>query len=173
MHISASTPRSAKAGSAATSEERENGNLRVLDGLRGLAALYVVLYHVQQLTRDSSGSVESLPGRFAVTASRAFGFGSVAVLLFFLISGFCIHYKQAKQLSLGQVALDLSTYASRRFWRLYPTLVLAMLLAGAWWLIGSRLNPAFYSGRQVTNGWTGLSSGMRITQDYVPSWRTS
>jgi len=29
--------------------------------MRGPAALYVVLYHVQQLTRDSSGSVESLP----------------------------------------------------------------------------------------------------------------
>src|SRR5437016_614353 len=85
---------------------------RLLDALRGMAALYVVLHHAQWLLWGPllSASGTTVVDRLIVAVTRTLSFGHQAVLVFFLISGFCIHYKQARQLASGashQFSLDL------------------------------------------------------------------
>jgi peptidoglycan/LPS O-acetylase OafA/YrhL len=51
-------------------------------------------------------------------------FMGYAVVLFFLISGFCIHYPNTS----GNTTLCWKTYLVRRFWRIYPAYFAALLL---------------------------------------------
>src|SRR5258708_6822652 len=109
---------------------RRKLGLDVLDALRGLAALYVVLHHANQLlwtgdgplVLDRAQGIGFLAERVAV---QAFRFGPQAVLLFFLISGFCIHLRQARRLTDGShtrlaTLFDVRDYSWRRIRRLYP-----------------------------------------------------
>lgn len=79
-------------------------HFHVMDGLRGMAAMAVILYH----------------------AYRGGGFvpnGSLAVDLFFLLSGFVISYSYDARLRDG---MSLKEFVARRLIRLYP-----MILVGA------------------------------------------
>jgi peptidoglycan/LPS O-acetylase OafA/YrhL len=85
--------------------------------------------------------------------SQTLRFGHQAVLVFFLISGFCIHYGQAKAAANrppGEAArwlpLDLGSYAWRRLRRLYPPLLAALVLTALLDQIGARLDPSYYLG---------------------------
>src|SRR5689334_3978733 len=97
-------------------------DLPVLDALRGLAAGYVVICHASALlwigafpaTRD---------GVAAQVYHKLVDYSPVAVILFFVISGFCIHYRQAQRLASGeqsarQMSLrDICSFVQRRFRR--------------------------------------------------------
>jgi hypothetical protein len=76
--------------------------LPALDALRGLAALYVVLHHAYGLLwvgdyAPALAAAGELP-TWAAAIGGMFRFGRQAVLLFFVLSGFCIHYRQARVL---------------------------------------------------------------------------
>lgn len=114
-------------------------NLHVLDGLRGLTALYVVLYHSTGLLSRTPSPDDGLAWFFA----NAMSFGHQAVLLFFLISGFCIHYGQAKS---GVRRIDCARFAWRRARRLYPPLVLGLVVTALCDSVGSHLTPHLYRG---------------------------
>lgn len=88
--------------------------LRRLECLRGAAAFYVFLHHYVHVV-----VTPQVPwvGRF-------FKFGQFAVLLFFVVSGFVIYYS-----SVGREgALRFRSYFIRRFRRIYPPFVLALLI---------------------------------------------
>ncbi|NDH01452.1 MAG: hypothetical protein EBY43_10360 [Opitutae bacterium] len=51
-------------------------------------------------------------------------FMGYAVVLFFLISGFCIHYPNTS----GSIRPNWKTYLIRRLWRIYPAYFAALLL---------------------------------------------
>jgi peptidoglycan/LPS O-acetylase OafA/YrhL len=58
-----------------------------------------------------------------------FTLGGVAVDLFFVLSGYCIHRRGARELATNpKASLDLKQYAIRRIWRIYPTYVAALFL---------------------------------------------
>jgi peptidoglycan/LPS O-acetylase OafA/YrhL len=134
---------------------RHNLDLSVLDVLRGVAALYVVLFHAHSwLSWPDYSAMQSGIGQHVLYVLWNFvNFGHPPVLLFFLISGFCIHYRQARL--LGQRAatssrllpLDLGTYVWRRFRRLYPPLILALALTAGIDYLGAHINPNYYMGR--------------------------
>ena len=67
----------------------------IIDGIRGLAALAVVLHHLQVI-----------------------GIGPYAVIVFFVISGYCIAASVDSTRRKGQGPL---TFLARRLWRIYPT----------------------------------------------------
>lgn len=62
-------------------------HLKYLDGLRGFAALYVVISHVTQILGDSGGS--HLP-KLVQAASFLFHYGYYAVAIFIVLSGYCL-----------------------------------------------------------------------------------
>ena len=166
---------SAAAEATAACASRRRIDPGVLDALRGLAALYVVLDHATALLWSGSSSLwftdQGLPAR--ETGSLTFPvanalhlsmlFGGQAVLLFFLISGFCIHYRQARLLRDGDVdgsptRFNLVSFWQRRLRRLYPPLLVGLAVTAACDGMGAVLFPRFYIDRvpsAVTN-WLGV-----------------
>jgi peptidoglycan/LPS O-acetylase OafA/YrhL len=132
--------------------------LTFLDGLRGLAALYVMLGHARWLLWEgySDGykihpDHYSAAGKLLVHAAAFFRFGHEAVLFFFVLSGFVIHLKQARRMAaLGPAApFDLGAYAARRARRLYPPLVAALLLTLALDTLGRYLGSPIARGATI------------------------
>jgi peptidoglycan/LPS O-acetylase OafA/YrhL len=129
-------------------------DLVVLDALRGLAALYVVVGHTHWLLwsgyQEYAASGAGVLKRALALASEGLNYGHQAVLLFFLISGFCIHFRQAGSVAKPSCAtrkewpLSIRSYARQRFRRIYPPLLLALALTAILDYAGSRLNPMFY-----------------------------
>ena len=101
-----------------------------IDFLRGISAVGIVLFHVRVdlwigweaiITKPSSFS--SFDFATALLSIPIPFFGS-AVMLFFLVSGFCIHYPYA---ALGR-SLELKSYSLRRFLRIYPPYLAVVIL---------------------------------------------
>jgi peptidoglycan/LPS O-acetylase OafA/YrhL len=137
--------------------EQKRGPLELLDGLRGLTAIYVMLGHAIVLLTVDGTRLDMSAGAGGVM-SLVFRHGHLAVLIFFLISGFCIHYRQAGALAVGQPGggtLRFSTrlFARRRLQRLVPPLLAALILtAGLDYLGAAVVNPNFYAG--TVDFWT-------------------
>ena len=97
-------------------------HLDSITALRGLAALGVVLFHVRIFLWVGWNEIRGNPSKysnwdhFASWFSIPTPFMGEGVLLFFVISGFCIHYPQ----SARKDKLNLRKYISRRFLRIYP-----------------------------------------------------
>ena len=98
------------------------------DILRGVAILMVIIFHAFGQTygyslpwagwlRDfQSPQTTTLVWFYPVT------FGWAGVSLFFVLSGFCIHYSY-----LRSQQFDISNFFWRRFWRIYPAYFAALL----------------------------------------------
>lgn len=100
-------------------------HLPLLDALRGAASLYVVIHHY---VRENLN--EMFPG-----IERFFPFGQVAVMVFFVLSGFVIHHSTVA----GGRPLDSRSYLIRRFRRIYPAFVVALLVSYlAWGVVAGR-----------------------------------
>jgi peptidoglycan/LPS O-acetylase OafA/YrhL len=89
-----------------------SGRVVGLDGIRGLAALYVVLYHI--FLRAWSGYPGAThPPFWAVWLS----YGRGAVAMFIVLSGFSLGLGPARS---GWRLKSIATYAHRRAWRILP-----------------------------------------------------
>jgi len=91
--------------------------LDVLDGLRGLAALLVVLSHT------------SNAGYFFAPGLNFTGVGKTGVYLFFLLSAFLLTYQFVSKGSEAFTRGNLTNYALRRFFRIYPLYSVYLLAA--------------------------------------------
>jgi peptidoglycan/LPS O-acetylase OafA/YrhL len=109
--------------------------------LRGLAALGVVLYHVRIDLWVGFNAIMGEPhlgnafDRLVSWLSLPTIFMGSGVMLFFVISGFCIHAPYAGP--RGKI-LDLPEYAVRRLFRIYPPFLLAIAFAFVVQIIGYR-----------------------------------
>jgi peptidoglycan/LPS O-acetylase OafA/YrhL len=99
-----------------------------LDGLRGLAALYVVLYHI--FLRAFHG----YPARHAPFWATWFSYGRFAVVVFIVLSGFSLALSPARH---GWRLDGVRQYARRRARRILPAYWAALLfsLAVAWLIV--------------------------------------
>ena len=107
-----------------------NQRVEVIDLLRGLSCLGVLLYHIRIDLWIGWWRITSYPEDYSAFAKVVAWFSiptpflGHAILLFFLISGFCIHYPN----TFFSANPCWKTYFKRRFWRIYPTYLIAILL---------------------------------------------
>ena len=101
----------------------------IIDFLRGISCIGILLYHVRVDLWVGWREIQNNPDEYS-TFSKAVAWLSVpapfmgyAILLFFLISGFCIHYPNTNFTR----KLCWKTYFIRRFLRIYPTFFCAIL----------------------------------------------
>ena len=127
--------------------------LNAIDGLRGLAALAVLVYHARSSFWVGIGATYREHGlgpnlnAWIGYLTAPFNFGGLGVTLFFVLSGYCIHRRGARNLATNEPRdFDLAKFASRRFWRIFPTYVCALLFTALidYWLQAM-------SGRSVPN----------------------
>jgi peptidoglycan/LPS O-acetylase OafA/YrhL len=124
-------PRSTAAAAPAARATAATGAARIvgLDGIRGLAALYVVLYHI--FLRAWSGYPGSYHAPFwATTLSHGRG----AVAMFIVLSGFSLGLGPARS---GWKLKSIGTYAHRRAWRILPPYwaALGFSLVMTWYVV--------------------------------------
>jgi peptidoglycan/LPS O-acetylase OafA/YrhL len=112
------------------------GRSERVDQLRGLAALAVVVCHLAVSAYRQAPNLDGGPWPWL---ALALGFGYLGVPLFFVISGFCIHLPHARA-TPTTAAPDWRRFFWRRFWRLYPPYLAALVVAVAlWWAAGSEI----------------------------------
>ncbi|MES2355491.1 MAG: acyltransferase [Pseudomonadota bacterium] len=95
----------------------DQGHVPWLDGLRGIAALWVVISHVQILS-----GMRSIP---------VLSWGALAVDLFMMLSGFLMTYHYAKRRDVEPWASPSTwaTFWARRFFRIAPLYYLLLIAA--------------------------------------------
>ena len=107
---------------------RPAARLHGLDGIRGMAALFVVLHHCWLL---------SFPGYPSNTGPWWLGwlvYGHFAVVVFIVLSGFSLAIAPSGS---GWQLRSVREFARRRAWRILPPYwaALAFSLAVAWWVV--------------------------------------
>jgi peptidoglycan/LPS O-acetylase OafA/YrhL len=105
-----------------------------LTGLRFIAAFSVVIAHGTAVLMHG----HERPGSVAYWCTQASGFG---LTLFFVLSGFVIHYNYAGMVTEGRLA-GIAAYLWARFARLYPLFLLTLL----GYVLVSRKHFEFWSG---------------------------
>ena len=93
-------------------QPRSSGRLHHLDAIRGIAALSVLLGHCYSSSHDT---------RWVVMMQRP------AVTIFFILSGYVLSKSLMK--SCGHPVVDGLSYCVRRFFRLYPAIFVAVIVA--------------------------------------------
>ncbi len=88
-------------------------------GLRGVAALTILVGHAWFFTGGFGGFTESLPNRLVVRWDGV-------VALFFMLSAFLLYRPMIAQRNGGPPAPTIGAYALRRFLRLYPAYWVAL-----------------------------------------------
>jgi peptidoglycan/LPS O-acetylase OafA/YrhL len=104
-----------RSGNEARFEASQGGavNFTLIQGLRGLAALWVVLFHL-----DRGNVITALTARLPPWLSYAiFGYGSAGVAVFFVLSGFVIAHSLERR---NMTTAELARFAIRRSIRLDP-----------------------------------------------------
>lgn len=95
-------------------QTKESARLDGLELLRGLAALLVAAFHLEQAGSSETGYT----GLFSL-----FSHGEAGVDLFFAISGFIILYTAAARPGQG-----IRAFLAARFWRIFPPYWVALML---------------------------------------------
>ncbi|MDD7461704.1 MAG: acyltransferase [Prevotellaceae bacterium] len=92
----------------------------VLDGLRGVAAMMVILFHCFE-------------GYYSVLGRQEFYYGSLAVDFFFMLSGFVMGYAYDDRWE----KMSVRGFFKRRLVRLHPMVIAGTLIGAAWFFFGA------------------------------------
>ena len=104
--------------SSPTGTARAAVHVGVFDGLRGIAILAVVWYHLMLVT-----------GVTPTTLVAQTGF--MGVDLFFFVSGFCLFWPHARHLFEGRAAPTIAEFAERRLEKILPSYFVALAIIAA------------------------------------------
>ena len=139
-------------------------HLAALDGMRGLAALYVVIHHARLLCLDAEGSDALLP-RWLALPLKVLAYGRCAVVLFIVLSGFVLMLpvvQSADQRLRG----GFKNYLKRRAWRILPPYYAALLLT----LLLIVVQPlALHQADGNLDRWT-VGSHLLMVHNFWDSW---
>jgi len=101
-------------------------HLEYLDGLRGLAALFIVLYHAYQEIYFSP-DLPVLSQKIFIPC-RVLWQGPIAVTTFIVLSGYCLMLPVARS-KAGQLRDGFGGYIRRRAWRILPPYYAALIFS--------------------------------------------
>ncbi|NML31233.1 acyltransferase family protein [Paraburkholderia antibiotica] len=150
------TSQSAAARARGDARAASAGKEHVIDVMRGIAALLVAYFHCRQVVwvgmqafHQNVGHSFS-PGALAAYLTFPIAWGSAGVPIFFVISGYCIHRGGALRL-VGNPAyrLDVGNFWLRRFTRIYPVLLAALVLTFALDSLSLQLPPVSHKIREI------------------------
>jgi len=113
-----------RAGLVATARP-PRARLHFLDGLRGLAAMYVLIFHSLTISVPQEGGQLSFPMRFL---RSVFGYGHFAVAVFIVLSGFSLMLPLARHGTL-HLERGFGPYMWRRCRRVFPPYYAALVLS--------------------------------------------
>lgn len=140
--------------SAAFADTKPHYNL--LDGLRGVAALLVLWYHVNE-GFGFAGAVNGLSdGRIL-----NFNHGYLAVDFFFILSGFVIGYAYDDRWNKG---FGLKEFFTRRLIRLHPMVIMGAILGVITFCLQGSVQ---WNGTQITTSLTMLA--LLLTMFFIPA----
>jgi len=111
-----------------SAHSERTANIPVLDGLRGIAILWVLAFHLSWLTAIQ-WHVSFGGQAFDLTYLLRTGF--LGVELFFFISGFCIFYPYAQHAFGFRPYQTLGDFAFRRAIKIVPSYLLSLLFVAA------------------------------------------
>ncbi|KAB0673012.1 acyltransferase, partial [Burkholderia territorii] len=128
----------------------------VIDAMRGFAALLVAYFHCRQVVWVGMQSFHHAyghalsPSVIAGYLTFPFAWGSAGVPIFFVISGYCIHRNAALKLAANPAyRLDAPNFWARRFARIYPVLLAALLFTLAMDAVSLQIAPVSHKIRDV------------------------
>jgi peptidoglycan/LPS O-acetylase OafA/YrhL len=131
-----------------------------VEGLRGLAALYVFLYHVWQTGISHQGATLSVLLPLTLPWLQ---FGHFAVAVFIVISGYCLGLPVAQRL---KAPFDVRRFAMRRARRLGPAYVLALFLSVIPFFVATALRgqhiPLWHVG-------VAMATHLALVHNWIPS----
>ena len=140
-------------------EEDRREHIDIVTALRGVAALCVVLFHVRIFLWVGWHEINQDPGNYS-SCDVFLSWLSVPtaimgefVLLFFIVSGFCIHYPNVGRCKEFQ----LKPYIMRRFVRIYPPYFIALIIS----IFVLFITTEFEFGQSIT-------SSFLLIQNYYP-----
>ncbi len=148
-----------------------------VDSVRGIAATYVMLGHARFLLLIGTVAALSHGGvvKYEAIGLLVTRYGVAAVMAFFLVSGYAIHYRQAFALAQGTLNMRWRDYAWHRFRRLYPPLLAAVAVTALADTLGAHLYAASYLGTSPVMNFGGneslnlgsLLSTLTFTQGFI------
>ena len=131
----------------------QRAEIRSLTGLRGIAAVLVVVYHLLYVM-ISDPSYNSLPIVFL-------RHGYLAVDLFFVLSGYVIALTHAREFSVALSVRAFADFLGRRIARVYPAYITVTALVSAH-------NAAITPSQDMNSGWMLVANAL-----LVQSWGIS
>ncbi len=135
---------------------KQKPHFALLDGLRGVAALAVLWYHVNE-----GFSFAELTNGAGDGIIRSFNHGYLAVDFFFILSGFVIAYAYDDRWSQG---LTIGNFFKRRLIRLHPMLIAGAIIGAITFLIQGGVK---WSGESVSLAQLLLCLGLTFL--FIPS----
>jgi peptidoglycan/LPS O-acetylase OafA/YrhL len=135
-------------------------NIKVLDGLRGLAALYVMIGHARWLLWEgySEGYLKhtleySWLDKMSMYFLSMFKFGHESVLLFFVLSGFVIHKGYVKKFLTDSLqSVNIGQFYIKRIRRIYPPFLFSLCLTALLDFVGRDFGFSIYTGNTPNEG---------------------
>lgn len=135
---------------------KQKPHFALLDGLRGVAALAVLWYHVNEgfaFAEATNGAGDGI--------IRSFNHGYLAVDFFFLLSGFVIAYAYDDRWNQG---LTMGNFIKRRLIRLHPMLIAGAIIGAITFLVQGGVT---WSGEAVSLAQVLLCLGLTFL--FIPS----
>lgn len=135
---------------------KQKPHFALLDGLRGVAALAVLWYHVNEgfaFAEATNGAGDGI--------IRSFNHGYLAVDFFFILSGFVIAYAYDDRWNQG---LTIGNFIKRRLIRLHPMLIAGAIIGAITFLIQGGVT---WSGESVSLAQVLLCLGLTFL--FIPS----
>ncbi len=150
--------------------KRPLARLDFVDGIRALAALYVVLFHIQN---EAGVNTRTLPLALRLLLSWT-RFGHVPVDVFIVVSGYCLMLPVARSAD-GVLRGGFWGYLKRRARRILPPYYVALVLS---LLIGGIANAANYHPTGVRDGILGVDKRdlllhLVMLHDFSKAWSMS